>query len=252
MQVLCNIQDSFLLGVVPVFEAAEGLKLTVFDDSIPVYDIFDEVQPDVFLTKNTLLNRALLKYLEQDKDIKVCIVQTKTKNFYSKEMEKSGRINYLLEDEPAADLMTFKDCELSDKVDASNSFDLVVTDFLSGNAFIEVTNRLYKPHYNFCYRIVGNKLVQHPSYIGQVDYKEIPYLLKQARYGVCEINTDWQLSLIYNDKDDYVYEDGHRKDAPTKEQIVTERNYNRKLYNIFNGLGYTEEANQCLQSLVLP
>jgi hypothetical protein len=243
MRVLCNIQDSFLWGIVPVFEAVENLQLTVFDDSIPVFDIFDEANPDVFITKNNLLTRAMLKYLQQNRDIKVCVIQTSSRNFYGKELEKDNRIDYTIKDETAADLMTFGGCGQRKETDTNFGQTLVVTDFLSGDAFLRIVNNP-----SFEYKIVGNKLIEHPSYVGQVDYKEVAYLLNEVQDGLCEQNTDWELALLYNGKAKYI--EGLVTNTPHREEIAERYNYNRKLYDILTGLGYDEEANQCLQSLV--
>jgi hypothetical protein len=246
MQVLCNIQDSFVRGIVSVFEAIPGLNLTVYDNSIPVFDIFDEVKPDLFITKNNLLDRATLKYLLQNPDIKTCIINTESRNFYGRELEKNGRIDYTLKDEPAADLMTFKDC--NGEIEGDDYFTLVVTDFLSGDGFLEMCKWLTT--HDDGYKVFGNKIINHPSYVGQLEYQDVAKWMKKAHWVHCEPDTDWALNAIVNDKDEYTFAD-RQLTKPTKEDILNRLNYNYKLSTIFNATGFPDEGEECLRILNL-
>lgn len=251
MQVLCNIQDSFLRGIVSIFERIPELNLTVYDNTVPVFDIFDETKPDLFITKNTLLDRATLKYLLQNPDIKTCVISTESRNFYGRELEKNNRIDYKLDDGPAADLMVFGNCISSEEEIMSweygTRFKLAVTDFLTGEGFIELVKWI-KKHED--YKVFGNKIIDHPCYLGQLEYQDIPKWFKRADWVLCEANTDWALNAIVNEKADYCLKEVW-ENPPTKEDILTKLNYNYKLSQIFTNTGFPEEGEECLRILNL-
>lgn len=239
MRILSNLNDSTARGIISVCEVVEDLELVIFDNSVSVFDVFDEVKPHLYITKNNLLNRAILKYLLLEPNIKTCIIQTKERNFYGRELENKGRLDYTIPDAPAADLITFGGLPKQDFI--CGDYDIVIGDLVDEKTFDYVKENLEN------YKVFGNKFIEHPSYVGTIDYKDLVDVYSEPYSVLCTEETDQEYNLIQTNK--VSRQRGRDNPPPTAEEIIKTLNYSVKLADILKNTGFEKEAELCLATL---
>jgi len=271
-----NPNDDMICGIMAALKRVDD-SLIIWDmRTKPVYDMIDEIQPDLLLLDSQQITPTILRALEENKNISVVLFglsyyqQVKplmmclpynTPQILFKRLDEEKILYYLIN--PAANIAQYTGGEYDDR-------------YQSDILYLSVDN---KPHMTiltnlsiqkYKFKICGRVPINLNNYLGQTTFKDMTSLIKSTKIGI-----DFNCSMLYNyiangilclsdTKNDYyphftsfgylveliekyLYDEDKRQDMiqTAQKEVLRQHTYFNRLKDILFKLQIYPLANEC-------
>ena len=243
------VDNSLLAYATPLVYS--GFTVNKFDRNlITSYDIFDTVNPDVYIADSELLDSSTIKNIEERPALKFCVIQKtvqdkKTHPNYVKLTEKFGDLYDWIYDLGHADVITYKN-------------PLFIKDLISDIVAIDENNIDYsfiKP-YNYKFKIFSSSFINNNHYCGFANLNIRKHLYRSSKLSIATSDNYYNsiisdcLPVTELDKiEEELNTDHSNKIKDLKNEIFESKTNFHAISSIIYKFGYEKEANQVINKL---